>query len=134
MAIFVTIGFCYHFIQFLIGHFLSKSEHNVSKFFDRNKAIVILVEYSKEKENLFWNLPLLKFGLSEKHAKFEKKNLPHGSNIYLVNVLTMRSLRKFLCASQKVRTLKVHLTISDNFFSLLYVQKFILGDKFFFQK
>ena len=90
MAIFVTICFCNHFIQLLIGHFLSKSEHNVSKFFDRNKAIVILVENSKEKENLLWNLPLLK--------------------------------------------VPVHLTISDNFFSLVYARKFILGDKFFFSE
>ena len=63
MAIFVAIGFCYHFIQLLIGHFLSKSEHNVSKLFDRNKAIVILVENSKEKESLLWNIPLLKKNL-----------------------------------------------------------------------
>ena len=29
---------------------------------------------------------MLKFGLSEKHTNFEK-NLPHGSEVYLVNQL-----------------------------------------------
>ena len=45
----------------------------------------------------------LKFRLSDKHTKFEK-HLPHGLYIYVVNVKTMR---KILCASQKVWTLPI---------------------------
>ena len=77
MAIFVTICFCYHFIQLLIGHFLSKSEHNISKFFDRNKAIVILVENSKEKENLlqYENNDLLENMVGENKVADKKDKL-----------------------------------------------------------
>ena len=50
--------------------------------------------------NLICLIVLLKFGLSGKHTKFEKY-LPHGMDVYKVNVKS-----KFLCASQKVRSLE----------------------------
>ena len=59
-------------------------------------------------------LALLKFGLSEKHTKFEK-NLPHGLYIYLVKSKPRGIFFQNLCASQKVQTLgqnnfgKVHI-------------------------
>ena len=54
-------------------------------------------------------LPRLKFGLSEKHTKFEK-NLPYGFD-KSADLLSKRQNHEedffqMLCASQKVRTLK----------------------------
>ena len=52
---------------------------------------------------------IVKFGLSEKHTKFEKIFLMVLTNqlIYSVNVKTMREIFfQIMCASQKVRTLK----------------------------
>ena len=46
----------------------------------------------------------LKFGISEKHTKFEK-NLPYSLYIYLSNVQTRGRFSQMMCASQKVRTL-----------------------------
>ena len=53
------------------------------------------------------NCIMLKFGLSEKHTKFEKIFLMVLTNqlIYLVNVKIMRKIFQIMCASQKVRTL-----------------------------
>ena len=43
---------------------------------------------------------VVKFGLSEKHTKFEK-NLPHGLDVYYVNVQSMRKIAQiFECFSE----------------------------------
>ena len=52
----------------------------------------------------------LKFGLSEKHTKFEKIFLMVLTNqlIYLIDVKTMRKIFfQIMCGSQKVRTLNI---------------------------
>ena len=52
---------------------------------------------------------VIKFGLSEKHTKFEKVFLMVLTNqlIYLVSVKTMRKIFQIMRASQKFRTLFV---------------------------
>ena len=55
-----------------------------------------------------WSVRTVKFGLSEKHRKFERIFIMVLTNqpIYLVNVKTIRKIFFLIvCASQKVRTL-----------------------------
>ena len=55
-----------------------------------------------------WSVRTVKFGLSEKHRKFERIFIMVLTNqpIYLVNVKTIRKIFfLIMCASQKVRTL-----------------------------
>ena len=56
----------------------------------------------------YWSVRTVKFGLSEKHRKFERIFIMVLTNqpIYLVNVKTIRKIFFLIvCASQKVRTL-----------------------------
>ena len=58
-----------------------------------------------KKSDIIYGRSVVKFGLSEKHTKFEKIFLMVLTNqlIYLVNVKTMRKIFfQIMCASQKV--------------------------------
>ena len=50
----------------------------------------------------------IKFGLSEKHTKFEKIFLMVLTNQLISLVKTMRKIFLNMCASQKVRTLTLY--------------------------
>ena len=57
----------------------------------------------------------LKFGLSEKHTKFEKNHLPHGfdksADLLGKHQNHEEDFFQNVCASQKVRTLQKHFKV-----------------------
>ena len=80
--------------------------HFIQLYKKRNWQLCIFLSLVNPTSPIFWTL---KFGVSDKHTKFEKIILMVLTNqlIYLVNVKTMRKIFfQFMCASQKVRTLQ----------------------------
>ena len=79
---------------------------SIQKFEKKNKKFVAQKITCVNKGWNLLNPYLLKFGLSEKHTKFEK-NLPHGFD----KSADLLSKSQIMCASRKGRTLTVLLAI-----------------------